>query len=101
MSEDETRFAPQLQAYRRAKWAELSDEGEARLRLELARLEHWLAQSAARNKAIEDGDEDAAWFGVREMEVDGGFREAKARVLREILLEVAAAREGAGRSGPS
>ncbi len=81
---DEARFAPALEAYRRAKWAELADEGEGRLLRELAQLEVFLANEASGTKE---------WWGAREMEVDVPFRQAKARVLRGIISEARRARD--------
>lgn len=61
-----------LAAYERAKRATLHDVGRGPLVRELARLEAFL----------ERADETPPWT-----DVDVGFREAKARVLRSILRE--------------
>lgn len=76
MSEGEDAGEPYgtiLRVYRDAKWATLRDEGPTPLRRELAKLERFLEQA----------DEPH----VQRMNIDEGFRRAKARVLREILSE--------------
>lgn len=68
---DDIERARTLEAYRRAKWAELADEGPEGLRRELASLEAALA--------------DPDWGGGRVLDVDNAFRRAKVAVLRELL----------------
>lgn len=62
-----------LEAYRHAKWTQLEEEGIAPLRRELAKLKRYL----------ERADDPH----IQRMDIDEGFRRAKARVLREILNE--------------
>lgn len=68
-SDDE--HADTLEAYRHAKWETLRNEGPQPLRRELARLVAYL----------ETADDPY----LQQMEIDDDFRQAKARILREIL----------------
>lgn len=61
-----------LEAYRKAKWAELADSGEDHVRRELADLERFLETA-----------EDHDWASDQLI----AFRQAKARILREVLAE--------------
>ncbi len=70
LAEAPERFRDTLEAYQRAKWATLHDEGREALVRELASLEHFL----------EHHDPEAST-----MEVDVEFREWKAQVLRGVL----------------
>lgn len=68
-----------LEAYRHAKWTQLEEEGVAPLRRELAKLQRYL----------ERADDPH----VERMNIDEGFRRAKAQALEEILQAAAAGDE--------
>lgn len=70
---DQEEHAATLEAYRQAKWETLRNEGPQPLRRELARLIAYLDQA------------DDPY--VQQMNIDEGFRRAKARILQEILQE--------------
>lgn len=72
--EEEADVEATLRAYEHAKREQLANEGPAPLRRELAALTRFLDRA----------DEDPQLANV---DVDVAFREAKARVLREILAE--------------
>lgn len=71
----EEEHAATLEAYRHAKWEQLRNEGPEPLRRELAKLVRFL----------ETADDPY----VQQMNIDEGFRRAKARVLEEILRAAA------------
>lgn len=75
--DDEADFAATLKAYEYAKREQLASEGPAPLRRELAALTRFL----------ESADEDPQLANV---DVNVAFREAKARVLRELLADAQA-----------
>lgn len=84
------RFADTLKAYRYAKREQLAAEGRAPLRRELARLVHFLDDvQQEKDTGDERADEGEARSDpqLANVDVDVGFRKAKARVLREILAE--------------
>lgn len=70
-ADDEDEHAATLEAYRNAKWEQLRNEGPEPLRRELAKLVRFL----------ETADDPY----VQQMNIDEGFRRAKAQVLEEIL----------------
>lgn len=73
--------AATLEAYRQAKWETLRNEGPKPLRRELARLIAYLERA------------DDPY--VEQMNIDDGFRRAKARILQQILQETQAEGEDA------
>lgn len=73
MGEDGEDLRATLEAYEHAKREQLATEGTAPLRRELAALVRFLEQDPGPQLANVD--------------VDVGFREAKARILREILTD--------------
>lgn len=75
MADDDGDFQDTLEAYEHAKREQLATEGPAPLRRELAALTRFLDQA---------GDKDPQLANV---DVNVEFREAKARVLQEILAE--------------
>lgn len=75
------RYADTLRAYEHAKREQLASEGPDPLRRELAALVRFL------------GSEDDPY--LQNVDVDIGFRKAKARVLRRLLTEAERSNEQA------